>query len=85
MNFYEKCSEILGLEYQENGFKFSRRTRWNNRSPGNGRFKGYGLIRKFGNVYQIALQKPISYHGICYSEEEVFKVLKELMARRDVN
>lgn len=44
--FYTKCSEILGIEHEWND-PVPRRTRWNTRLLGNGRFKGFGLIRCF--------------------------------------
>jgi hypothetical protein len=80
LNFYETCAEILGTSYNCEGFYFHYRTRWNNRSPGHGRFPGYGTIRKFGNVYQIALRHPVEHIGTYYSEEEVFKRLKILVS-----
>jgi hypothetical protein len=76
--FYEKCAEILGTTYECESFPYRRRTRWNNRSPGNGRYEGFGLIRKFGDNYQVALTHPISYHAIFHSEEEVFAFLRSL-------
>src|SRR5574343_1346039 len=45
-DFYATCSGILGIahEYQE---PVRRRTRWNNRFLGNGRFPGFGLVQCF--------------------------------------
>ncbi len=44
--FYKNCENILGVgnEYKKPNV---RKTRWNNRSAGNGRFEGYGLIRYY--------------------------------------
>jgi hypothetical protein len=47
-DFYARCGEILGIEHEWNKPVF-RRTRWNTRNIGNGRFPGFGLIRCFGN------------------------------------
>ena len=76
--FYEKCAEILGTTYECKSFPYYRRTRWNNRSPGNGRFEGFGIIRKFGDHYQVALTRPIAHHAVYRSEEEVFAFLRSL-------
>ena len=77
-DFYYKCAEILGVEYDCEPFTHYKRTRWNNRKPGHGRFEGFGIIRKFGDNYQVALTRPISHHAIYYSEEEVFTFLRSL-------
>lgn len=42
--FYARCGEILGIAHEWND-PVPRRTRWNTRLIGNGRFPGYGLIR----------------------------------------
>lgn len=77
-DFYHKCAEILGVEYDGESFQYRYRTRWNNRKPGSGRYPGYGIIRKFGNQIHVALTKPISHHGIYNSEEEVYTFLRNL-------
>ena len=76
--FYEKCAELLGTEYDCVSFSHCYRTRWNNRSAGNGRFPGYGIIRKFGNDIQVALHHPVAWHKIYKSEDEVYEFLKSL-------
>lgn len=50
--FYARCSEILGIEHEWND-PVPRRTRWNTRFIGNGRFPGFGLIRCFGNQIMV--------------------------------
>lgn len=76
--FYEKCADILGTNYECESFPYPYRTRWNNRSPGHGRFEGFGIIRKFGDNYQVALTRPVAHHAIYHSEEEVFAFLRSL-------
>lgn len=76
--FYKRCAELLGTEYECESFPYAYRTRWNNRSAGNGRFEGYGIIRKFGDSYQVSLRHPVTHHAIYHSEEEVFTFLKSL-------
>ena len=77
-DFYHKCAEILCVEYDGEPFRYSYRTRWNNRKPGSGRYPGYGIIRKFGSQIHVALTKPIPHHAIYNSEEEVLTFLENL-------
>ena len=79
-DFYNKCAELLGVDYNCQPFPWVnyKRTRWNNRAPGSGRFEGFGIIRKFGSQIQVALHHPVSHHGIYNSEEGVFELLKRL-------
>lgn len=78
-DFYEKCAEILGVEYDGQPFTHYRRTRWNNRSPGSGRYPGYGIIRVFGDKIHVALQRPVSHHGIYGSQQEVLDLLRSIV------
>jgi hypothetical protein len=55
--FYAQCGEILGIEHEWND-PVPRRTRWNTRLIGNGRFPSFGLIRCFGPVIVVT-----SRHG----------------------
>lgn len=55
--FYEKCSEILGIEHVYST-PVLRRNRWNTRRLGNGRYPGFGLIQCFGNGARV-----VSRHG----------------------
>jgi hypothetical protein len=50
--FYELCSTILDIPHEWND-PVPRRTRWNNRFIGNGRFVGYGLIRVYGKQIMV--------------------------------
>ncbi len=51
-DFYQTVAEILKCEghvYKQ--FPYSKRTRWNNRLAGNGRFPGHGLVRYFSSTH----------------------------------
>lgn len=74
--FYIKCSEILGIEHEYNT-PVPRRTRWNTRLIGNGRFPGFGLIRCMGNGAMITSRDMGSRTYDTY--EEVYAVLKQYM------
>jgi len=57
--FYQKCAELLGAEHAYQKFPYRKRTRWNNRSAGNGRFEGHGLIRAYSeNLIHVHLHTP---------------------------
>ena len=47
--FYEACSQILRIPH-EYSVPVKRRTRWNTRLLGNGRFPGFGLVRCYGDL-----------------------------------
>lgn len=77
--FYKKCAEILKLDYIDCSFKYKYRTRWNNRTPGSGRFNGYGIIRKFNdNLYHIAF-KSSKHWAIYNNENDVYNFLYTLV------
>jgi len=83
--FYEACGGILGTihNYKQ---PVSRITRWNNRSAGNGRYEGFGLIRFFGpNKIHIALNHPERVNKTCSSKDEVFTLLHEVMTAAAFN
>jgi hypothetical protein len=80
--FYQKCSEILGVEhtYKE---RVERMTRWNNRRPGNGRFLGVGLIRFYSpSKIHICLTAP-PLNVLACSEQEALKLLSEIHNKSD--
>ena len=78
MNFYKKCAKVLNVDYTCEDFIYPYRTRWNNRLAGNGRFPGYGIIRKFGDKIQVSFRHPNRHHKIYDSEEEVLNFLSTL-------
>ena len=50
---------MLGCEIEYSPYPYSKKTRWNNRLPGNGRYPGYGLVRRFsGNSIHLFLRVP---------------------------
>lgn len=72
--FYKRCGEIIGIphEWQE---PVARRTRWNTRFLGNGRYPGFGVIRTFGGSFHIMSKE----HGTHFlpTEESVYELLEE--------
>ncbi len=58
-DFYIKCGELLQSNTVYAPFPYYRRTRWNNRVAGSGRYVGNGVIRVFSeNLIHVALKNP---------------------------
>ena len=51
--FYRECAKLLCADHTYREFPYRKRTRWNNREPGNGRFVGHGLIRFFSSTCNV--------------------------------
>ena len=71
--FYDKVSKILNIEHEFNE-PVPRRTRWNNRKIGNGRFPGFGLVRCYGSGVLIITKSGTKTFD---TYEEVYKYLKD--------
>lgn len=76
--FYKKCAELLGVPDTYRRYPYSKRTRWNNRAPGNGRFEGYGMIRLFGSKVHMALRSPIAANRWFNTTDEALAFLGNL-------
>ncbi len=70
--FYGICSDILSIDH-EYKLPFRRKTRWNARVLGNGRFPGFGLIQDFGPHVRVMCKKG-TFIFITY--EEVYEFLR---------
>lgn len=73
--FYEQVSQLLGCELIYQPWPFSKKTRWNNRQPGNGRFVGHGIIRRYSSeLIHVHLHNPRLVS--CFtSEQQVFDAI----------
>ena len=69
--FYAKCAEILNIEHVFHA-PVRRRTRWNARFLGNGRYPGFGLVQCYGCAVRV-----ISKRGtrVFKTYEEVYEYL----------
>lgn len=77
--FYARCGEILGIEHKWCD-PVARRTRWNNRFIGNGRYPGFGMIRCFGHVIMVTSRKHGSKnYKTC---DDVFAALDKYVAEK---
>lgn len=73
--FYDRCAEIINTQYNCESFKYKKRTRWNNRKAGSGRFPDFGTIRVYGKIVHISLTKPIFLNVVCQSKQEALGIL----------
>jgi hypothetical protein len=79
--FYAECAALLGTTHDDTPFPYRKRTRWNNRTPGRGRFPGRGVIRVFGDSVHVALSSP-SIHFIG-TKESVLDLLRAIPSPTD--
>ena len=74
--FYARCAELLGCDHTYRQWVGRPPNRWNNRNPGNGRYPGFGTIRRFGdNAIHVSLRAPRSINAMFYAEADVFAAL----------
>lgn len=75
--FYTKCGEILTISHTYNT-PYARKTRWNDRKPGNGRYEGFGTIRRFS---ESLIHVTSKYPGqkVFQSEQEVYDYLSTIL------
>ena len=67
---------LLNTTYEGEAFPWYRRTRWNNRKPGSGRFPEFGLIRCFGDTVHTNLHHPINISKVFNSKAEALDFLR---------
>ena len=74
--FYQQIADILNYAYKLKPFPYYKRTRWNNRAPGSGRFIGHGVVRAFGeNLISVCLHTP-KINGIFNSYDSAIAAIK---------
>ena len=78
--FYQAVAEVLGCpEHSYRKFPYGKRTRWNNRESGNGRYPGFGIVRRFSaDCIHVALDVP-GCNGRFKSEETALAAIKLAM------
>ncbi len=80
--FYDTVSSILNIEHEFHD-PVPRRTRWNTRLVGNGRFPGFGLVQCYGYAIRVVSKRGTK---VFYNYEEVYEYLKKVVdeSRKDV-
>jgi hypothetical protein len=80
--FYQDCAALLGATHQYKPFPYERRTRWNNRGAGNGRMRGFGLIRLHGESVHMQLRAPERVNRWFSTRDAALSFLAGLRANR---
>lgn len=81
--FYLECARLLETVYDCKPWPWPgiRKTRWNNREPGSGRFPNHGIIRCFGDVVHVNIYHPIKLAKTFETKEEALKEITKLLDR----
>lgn len=82
--FYNKVGEILKLDdlyvYDEKTLGGTFRTRWNNRSAGNGRIPNYGILRFYNEqTIHLSFYYPTLQTKVFDNPSSCFEFLKNLL------
>lgn len=80
IEFYEKCGNIIGCPNEGVMFPYSKRTRWNNRVAGPGRYPGIGVVRKFSDRFIVVSFRNPKVHKQFSTEESVYEFLNVLFS-----
>jgi hypothetical protein len=81
-SFYRECARLLDAVHTYRPWIGRPPNRWNNRHPGNGRFRGFGTIRMYGpNNIHVSLRHPVILNRTCRSVEEAYDLLRRLKVR----
>ena len=75
--FYREVARVLGCDdHVYRPFPYHKRTRWNNRAPGNGRYPGHGMVRRYSpNHILIGLNNP-RLAGLYRSDHAALSAIK---------
>ena len=77
--FYQMVAILLKCDDHKYIEPYKKKTRWNNRSPGNGRYHNHGLIRYHNpsNIH-VMLSNP-KINGLYTSVDSVIDVIKKAL------
>jgi hypothetical protein len=78
-------AELLGASHDYRAFPHRRPNRWSNRSGGNGRIAGYGVIRLFGETVHMQLRAPASVNRCFSNRVEALAYLATLCAANNAH
>ncbi len=77
--FYQAVAKLLECEAHRYTVPLRKRTRWNNRHPGNGRFPGHGIVRYFGPSHVLIRLTNPSLNGL-FSADEALEAIRSSLA-----
>jgi len=78
--FYQTVAAMLGCdEHEYRPYPYTKRTRWNSREPGNGRYPGHGLVRRHSSTgISVSLHTPCVV-GYFSSEQQSLDAIKNAL------
>lgn len=75
--FYQAVGKILNCDPCYKKREFRKITRWNNRTPGNGRYPGHGIVRFYSSTnIHVSLHTPY-ITGVYNTIEDALNAIKE--------
>ena len=81
--FYTQVADLLETTHDYKPFTMHRKRRWFKRSPGNGRYPGFGLIRMFSpNCIHVILQHPTKINKLCKSPDDALELIRNGIATK---
>jgi len=73
--FYTKCGELLHIEHEYH-IPYARKTRWNARILGNGRYPSFGVIRYLNDDHIMVMSRKGT--RLFETVEEVYNFIKDI-------
>jgi hypothetical protein len=74
--FHRAVAEVLECDSHYEKFPFGRRTRWNNRKAGNGRYIGHGVVRWFGPSHILVHLITPPVQGLFHSPDAALDAIR---------
>jgi hypothetical protein len=75
--FYQAVAELLGCAHDYDPWIYERRTRWNHRRLGNGRYAQHGVVRRYSSsLIHVSLRVP-PLNGCYLSESDALQAIAQ--------
>jgi hypothetical protein len=80
--FYQAVADLLGCVHDYNPWIYDRRTRWNHRRLGNGRYLDHGMVRRYSStLIHVSLRVP-QLNGCYTSESDALQAIEQAVIRQ---
>jgi len=77
-NFYNTVADLLECEnHNYKPFQYIKRTRWNNRDAGNGRYLGFGIVRRYSSEKILVQLHTPPVIGLFSSAQDAYEAIKK--------
>lgn len=79
--FYQAVADLLGCTHEYEPWIYERRTRWNHRRLGNGRYVNHGMVRRYSStLIHVSLRMP-TLNGCYPSESDALEAIAQAVMR----